>query len=407
MKFILLIFLICSINASLAKKIFNDLLTNDNELLLIEPQKTTSNHNNSKVLSNVKNKPSPNTINQSPAQNDGFKLSSQSNNEYVSKSKFIVNIVYASKVNNHDDLTSKSNLVSNKKKIVYLASGYADPCDKNLCKANEKCVAIKKTAKSAKNMEEKTYKCVAKSKISKRNADNKPTSDKSTITTTKKADKIIQFTNGCDSNTLIDFKLGLFRFFEKYKRNDKDLKQIEKTKINIFNNICIESIAHVLDLLDLDHNELISLDEWLKLDSINKDKCSSDLFNSCDLDDDKSLSFKEFCSCFEGSQYKCKYIRNSMNIEYRKIYIDYLNEKFSDSESAKPLGTTSAINDIKNERVILDIKNYVPLCDVKGNFLPNQCDNKINCWCVNPNGDPIVKNIKRIHENPYDCSNLS
>ena len=125
---------------SIPKKLYNDLLTEDNELLLIQQQnfspkkaasinKTNNNNNQTKKVESISstNKVSSQLSNDIDGKNNG----------HLMASKLIVNIVYASK---QDDKMPASNTVS--KRLVYEASGYLNPCDKNLCKSNETCVVV-------------------------------------------------------------------------------------------------------------------------------------------------------------------------------------------------------------------------------------------------------------------------
>ena len=367
------------------KKLYNDLLTEDNELLLIQ-----YNTNNSP------GKSSTHTQSQNASKHIALNTNKSTSRSGIesssSSSKLIVNIVYASRL---DENTPKSNMVS--KKLVYLASSYSNPCDKNVCKSNETCVVVDQSQNLG-------YKCLARlGKATSKTATRIPGENSS-------APKVAVRSRGCTSHGLIELKLKLYSQFDQSKRQNNDLKQSEITKINLIENFCVESIAHMLNLIDSNNDQQISRDEWSRLDHVIADKCSRDLFHTCDQDSSGKLSYKEFCKCFEGVEHKCKFMRNPLNGDTKQIYIKYLNEKFSITESQlvdKKLKELLANEKLPlTPRLSLSMTSYVPMCDVDGHFLAHQCDNRVNCWCVNKNGEPLLHTIKKIHENPYDCNFL-
>ena len=356
---------------SIPKKLYNDLLTEDNELILIQqhnssPKKASIKKNNTKGVETI---------------SSTSKLSSQPNDVDIKKnsdhlaSKLIVNIVYASK---QEENTPKSNTVS--KRLVYEASSYLNPCDKNVCKSNETCVV------SSENEKTNKHKCLPK-----------PAKDKNIQTTQKikheealfTSSKKSQFSIGCTSSKLIELKLNIFAQFEALKSKNADLKQSEIAKINLAEYHCVESVGFVLNLIDTNNDEFVSLNEWTELSYVKNELCSRDLFDMCanTYDGDKKISFKEFCNCFQGIELKCKFMRNPLNFEVKYDYLEYLNERFQTFIS-------------KNATIPprLTSTNYVPLCDIHGHFLPHQCDNKVNCWCVNESGEPAIHTMKNIHE---------
>jgi hypothetical protein len=367
---------------SIPKKLYNDLLTEDNELLLIQQQslspKKAASINKTKNKNNTKKVESISSTN---------KVSSQLSNDIDAKnnghlaSKLIVNIVYASK---QDDKMPASNTVS--KRLVYEASNYLNPCDKNLCKSNETCVVV----------HENEHKCLPK-RVKKKQIKQKNKKEEKTLITSN-ITRNYTFSQGCNRHKLIEFKLKLFPRFEKaLKAQANNKKQMEITRINLSGSHCAEPVGFMLNLIDANNDELLSLNEWSELGVFKNEACSNDLFTECCAKNgaDNTISYRQFCECFHGIEPKCKFMRDPHNLEIKNGYLDYLNEKFQTRNSNR-----------KNETITLKLtaKNYVPLCDIRGHFLSYQCDNKVNCWCVDENGEPLLHTIKNIHEDPTDCT---
>ena len=173
---------------------------------------------------------------------------------------------------------------------------------------------------------------------------------------------------------------------------------MEITRINLSESHCAESVGFMLNVIDVNNDDLLSLNEWSELGFFKNEACSNDLFTECCAKNgaDNNVSYKQFCECFRGIEPKCKFMRDPHNVEIKNGYLDYLNEKFL-TRNSNPKNET--ITTLK-----LTAKNYVPLCDIRGHFLSYQCDNRVNCWCVDEHGEPLLHTIKNIHEDPIDCN---
>ena len=354
------------------RKLYNDLLTEDNELILIQQQNISP-----KKAPIPKANSTKNLANKNGSLSSTNKLSSHLtnvDNKYLS-SKLIVNIVYAS--NKSETNSSMSDTIS--KRLVYQASSFLNPCDKNVCKSNETCVVVHSNNSIA-------YKCLLKLK---RRASLSTTKNMTLITS--HSAQTNYFTLGCNPQKVVKLKLELFAQFDELKRSNTDIKQFEVTRNNLFENHCIESVGFMLNLLDKNNDALINFEEWSKLTSSSQHVCHNDIFVKCDTNKDKSLSFQEFCDCFKGLQNTCKFIRDPLNLEAKFIYLEYLNEIFKEKSS---------------KGLILTNDSYLPMCDINGNFFSHQCDTSVNCWCVNKNGEPLLHTLKEIHEDPFDCTSF-
>jgi hypothetical protein len=353
------------IDVSIQKNLFSNFLNEDNELIMLE-----NNVNKYGKKTNTKTSKSKPEI-------------SLNNNIKKEQNKLIVNIVYASK-----EKYQKENELSSTQ-LVYITD-LSSPCDKNECKPNEMCLVL--SNRSANN------KCVpVKNKPIKQSnqtaKSNNQIFTKSAYTTSK---------NPCNLNKL---KLNLYIKFEnsysKFELLNKYLKIRAQSKTTTIPALCHESVNQAFNQIDKNHDQLIDLNDFIFYYG-KEETCLENLFLSCNLNNDnRTLNLDEFCECFQNYQPKCAYIRNQINLNTRVEYITQVNKLLLNSITRLPVQFKNRSDQFK-----LDAKNYVPLCDLNGYFLPTQCDNDVNCWCVNKNGEPIQNTFRKIHENTIDCNNI-
>lgn len=295
-----------------SKNMFNEFLTDDNELSPIESKKA---------------------------------------DQTKDTSKLIVNILYR-------DRPEKPNGAKNQ--IVYsTVMNSSDPCGKNVCKSNQVCV--KRNGKK--------FECAERPKKKK----SAPTSKTTKMSTSKKKN----LSSNCPATRLTTLKISLYELFDTLKDDEK--RQIDR--INSIEFSCPEAVCRLFSQLDFDHNRVLNQLEWTRINEYTSDECSGDLGATCDLNSDSSISFEEFCSCFQGIKSKCSYMR--LHQDTKRIYIQNLNNFYSS--------------------LTLSMKSYAPICNAEGYFVPNQCDNKVTCWCVRKNGDPIENTLSNINQAPIDC----
>jgi hypothetical protein len=206
----------------------------------------------------------------------------------------------------------------------------------------------------------------------------------------------------CSNDQIIDLKLKVYERFESISSSQSQLK-LENNKY-FSETQCILSVAQAFVLADANQNHLLDLNEWLEIPFLKSESCSTSFFARCDLDHDQTLSYNEYCSCFSGVQYKCKFIRSQSNRQSRKAYVNYLNQKFA--TFSKPALPNNQANNENFETFKIKMESYVPLCNADGHFKLTQCDKHVNCWCVNRKGEPYLNTMRKIYENPVDCNSL-
>lgn len=144
--FIVLIVLFLSHESNGKKSQYGELLTDDNELLLIEQpapaakpkpaqqphlvvRRSATTHNSSSSSStHKKSKPSKTVTKKAVTKKSKPKTPKTTVSKPIDKNKLIVKIIYASSNN-----PARSDLT----KLVYSTSESLSPCEKNLCKSNE------------------------------------------------------------------------------------------------------------------------------------------------------------------------------------------------------------------------------------------------------------------------------
>ncbi len=130
---------------------------------------------------------------------------------------------------------------------------------------------------------------------------------------------------------------------------------------------------------------MLNYSEWTSLDRL-LNSCRMDFFKMCDKSKDNVLNQAEFCSCFSNTQTKCSFIRNPANVNTRQAY------------------TKSVQIRLQNPLVSLNISNYTPMCDNSGNFLKQQCDKELRCWCVDGYGRPNANTLTFVSSKvPVQC----
>lgn len=347
-----------------SKQLFSELLTNDNELLLIETHTSSS----------------------SSSKKDSHHKIQKLVEDTTIKSKIVVNVLYKNK--NQNNRNEFKNLASNKtqKNIIYLNSNKLTSCDKNVCKSNETCVLKASFQDGAKD-----YQCIPKLK----NYNNKKSlvsnkSNKTNINHVKNNNrnlKTLSQSIKCSNQTLSNLKITLFEIFQRTSKEFSMRKELISKSSNKF---CLKTVLNSFAKLDLNMNMKLSLLEWSKLEVTNLDSCALEFFNKCDHDHDHDLSIEELCDCFDSSQHKCKSIRNSANSNDLNSYIKTIEKAFSGKFSSKSK---------------LSNKSYIPVCDSSGYFKSMQCDKLVNCWCVDKEGNPIVNTFRKIDDDPISCYN--
>lgn len=402
--FVLLLVLLVFVNELETKVVYNELLTDDNELLLIEPAPKT----------NTKKGPTSNGTHSSGSKNSSQKgvsvgagglnhsqsaSPSSTSSNLDSSNKLIVKIVYSSNNNsNFKNESSPSKLSSSKSNVynlVYSTFYVNNPCERNPCKVNETCLLTNKQTNSS-----SSFKCVPKSKLTnpvRNKRDVKQPPDHAKFT------KTISLTNQCTMFDLITLKLNLFERFDQTINKQAQIERLRRGKINAEKHnlvymSCLDAVTFMFEKLDQNNNSLVDYYEWFAHKSIKRDQCSEILFSQCDEDDDQYLSYNELCSCFQGARPKCFYIRDKANADYKYEFINSLNKLLFKNDSAVKNNTAFNHN--------LSSSSYAPICDSDGYFKAEQCDSRVTCWCASKSGEPDVNSVKQLSDSLFNCEQV-
>ncbi len=262
------------INLTTGAKLLSDLLTNDNELVLLNDITSSKN-----IISNTKS---------------SFDFDSQS------KSKIIVNILYK----NHSKFNKK---ISHKNTVIYFISNKESKCANNLCRSNETCILNNNNKK-----DKKDYKCVNVNDTFKK---KEMKINKRDILASKKYNCSQQSINLLKSNLV-----------EKFKKIIYNKSQITYDATQMY---CLKSISNGFKQLDLNNDLKLNLKEWSNL----KSECASELFQQCDTDNDGFLLYGEICSCID--QPNCSFIRQETNSDELTFYITNLGLYLFDDNKNK------------------------------------------------------------------------
>jgi len=406
-----LLFCTCLIEQIESKKLFSDLLTNDNEIILVEPapkilkkNNVVNSKNNTKNSTLANNSKTKSTTIKTTTKPKAESLKPTNDDDTKSKpAKIIVNVIYASSKNSHlqntNDLNShlsSTQLSPNINQIVYTSSDYLSPCDRPVCKSTEVCVIRNFSFKNINY----NYECVPKPGIQETLIEQELNHRKKRETD-ENIEKQEILKAKCSNDQIIDLKLKVYERFESISKSELNLEE----KKYFSETQCILSVAQSFALADLNQNHVLDLNEWVDVPFLKSETCSQSLFARCDLDHDQTLSYNEYCSCFDGVQHKCKFIRNQSNRQSRQAYISYLNQKFA-TITKPPSAISEMIN--KHEEIFqIKMGSYIHLCNADGYFKLAQCDKHVNCWCVNRKGEPYLNTMRKIYENPVDCNTLS
>jgi hypothetical protein len=385
MKSFPIVLLLCLANhgLSLAKETYQEILTNDNELLIIESLKANLNKNSRQIAQQQQHAKS----------NTHVTSLSENNHTDRTKSKLIVNVVYLNTKNekkstHYSPATSSSasavNSSSLSVKLVYISIDSQNPCVNHLCKPNQVCVPRPLNQTSI------NYDCVAAiAKESKTtHKQNVKTENKPPTAQPKLRLKTILLTKGCSMNDYTETRLAVHELFQSHSHRSSEASIETRFRRIDSNN---DSRVSPVELLTHMRREL-ALHQPIML--INK-KCVNDLIlNLNKADGGRFVSLSEVRAFVDGSRPKCSVIREAADATFKAFYIKQVNVAL--------FGETAGGNEGRS----VSPRGYVPVCDTDGYFAASQCDVRVTCWCVSRLGVAIASTARRIEQNPVDCSTV-
>ena len=378
---VILLILTCQINEYETRKLYGELLTNDNELYILDEirPKTSKKPTNSAANNISKNNNNNNNNSKNDTSNWASSLTNQSN-------KLIVNVIYLS--NDHQTETRAqslfrltSNNKSSKNEIVYASHANMSPCEKNPCKrSNHVCILHK-------NQTSITFECVSKEKLHKNVKRDLKNTISTTTTTTTAAKNVHNLNQNCKPNTYFETSLSVYDFYFTKQPSTPNLD--DKLKIDEY---CSGALAANFFGFDANNDSKLAYDEFSQplerlIKTANQSfSCLKEFFTKCDSNQDSYLDKKEACECISRLRPKCASLRSSSSLDLKKIYIEQLNKE--------------------HRALSLSLNSYVPICDIDGYFKATQCDSKLTCWCVNKLGRLSENSVHKIDQNPIDCEDF-
>ncbi|KAG4072900.1 hypothetical protein HA402_006580 [Bradysia odoriphaga] len=131
---------------------------------------------------------------------------------------------------------------------------------------------------------------------------------------------------------------------------------------------CKAEARWMFNHLDLNNDGSLSSQELYDLEHDQNERCIKPFIDTCDLDNNNTISPREWCRCFEKTDRPCAAVR-------RRIGTDLLG-KFTDFRQ-----TTDSLT------LLSHIGTYAPDCDTQGFYKSTQCHNSVGvCWCVDKHG---------------------
>lgn len=123
--------------------------------------------------------------------------------------------------------------------------------------------------------------------------------------------------------------------------------------------------------LDLNTDGYLSMQELYDLEHDKNERCIKPFIDTCDLDQDKTVSPREWCRCFEKTDRPCAAVR-------RRIGGDLLGKQWK---------LNFNFNTLIHLKYVIIVGTYAPDCDTQGFYKPTQCHMSVGvCWCVDKHG---------------------
>ncbi|XP_037026728.1 proteoglycan Cow isoform X2 [Bradysia coprophila] len=155
--------------------------------------------------------------------------------------------------------------------------------------------------------------------------------------------------NECKADQLTAIGNRLLDWFSVIMTDSKKRRQHSQKSKAHFPAACKAEARWMFNHLDLNNDGSLSSQELYDLEHDQNERCIKPFIDTCDLDNNNTISPREWCRCFEKTDRPCAAVR-------RRIGTDLL-------------GT------------------YAPDCDTQGFYKSTQCHNSVGvCWCVDKHG---------------------
>lgn len=138
---------------------------------------------------------------------------------------------------------------------------------------------------------------------------------------------------------------------------DQKDKEIEKA-------VCLKPVRWMFEHLDSNQDNALSSIELSEIEDIQNEHCIKPFLQSCDLDKDGKVELSEFCRCLCVTPPCTRLIKDIPVLMLRGV--------------PTPMPGF-----------------FVPSCDDDGFFMPEQCNPRKECWCVDRNGGELLGSRKQ------------
>lgn len=146
---------------------------------------------------------------------------------------------------------------------------------------------------------------------------------------------------------------------------------------------CKNEAKWMFNHLDINSDGLLSTSELYDLENDQNERCIKPFIDGCNLDNNDTLSPREWCRCFEKTDRPCAAIRRRSKIDLLGRYIP---SSFSLNNSLNLLYLIKNFN-LKFSKLSPDRRLHTPDCDIQGFYKPTQCHSLVGvCWCVDKHG---------------------
>lgn len=142
---------------------------------------------------------------------------------------------------------------------------------------------------------------------------------------------------------------------EKIRAMYSTLACTEQKDEEIEKAVCLKPVKWMFHHLDVDNNNFLSATELAEIEEIENEHCIKPFLQSCDFNKDGKVVLSEFCRCLCITPPCTTLIKDLPTIVLRGVPV--------------PMPGF-----------------FVPRCDDDGFFMPEQCNPRKECWCVDRNG---------------------
>lgn len=132
----------------------------------------------------------------------------------------------------------------------------------------------------------------------------------------------------------------------------QDDKEIEKA-------VCLNPVKWMFNHLDGNNDDVLSALELSEIEDIQNEQCIKPFLQSCDQNGDGKVELSEFCKCLCVTPPCTRLIKDVPVLMLRGV--------------PTPMPGF-----------------FVPRCDDDGFFMPEQCNPRKECWCVDRNGGELL-----------------